>query len=129
LKPPSPKRISFSWDEGVYLDAWTVVHLLTGVAFAAGFLIFSKSLLLGLAIITLLTVVYEIGEYIFGILEHIHNSAVDVIVALAGYAIYVQIFFAHSPDVHWKSLAFVSAINLFLAYLGHRAYRRRMKKQ
>jgi hypothetical protein len=78
------------WREGVWLDLWSVVHVLTGVLLGLGWYIVNVRMAqIGAptaAMITfVLLVVYEYFEFAVDIQEAITNRYADVIVGMAGY--------------------------------------------
>lgn len=74
------------WREGEYIDLWSLVHLLSGVV--AGFvpIITSLSFGTGLVIFFILTILWEVFEYLLGIIESTKNSIVDIIIGNIGFA-------------------------------------------
>ncbi len=75
------------WKHGKYLDTWSLVHFFSGVLIAQGLYgmgySFGASLLISLVAIT----VWEVYEWITGIIEPGANVVVDLLVGAAGFGL------------------------------------------
>lgn len=74
-----------SWESGIYLDRWALVHFAWGFMLASVFrmLGFSKKLAYSIALSMMLF--WEVYEWYTGSHDRIQNSALDVILASAGF--------------------------------------------
>lgn len=89
MKPKGMQRFTRTdvWREGVWLDLWSVVHLLSGtlVGFVLYLLNFSGEA--SAVIAFLLFVLYEMWEVMVQIEETPTNRMMDVVVGMVGYGI------------------------------------------
>ncbi|MBI5457925.1 hypothetical protein HY971_04345 [Candidatus Kaiserbacteria bacterium] len=72
--------------EGRYVDLWSVVHVLSGIALAFYPRYFGFSVLATFIIVTLLFIMYEMFEVIVKIEEYPTNRVTDVLFGLVGFA-------------------------------------------
>ena len=83
------------WDDGKYVDLWTVNHVLAGVILAGIFTLWGLNPWIGLAFAVILMVAWEVIEIWSGapgLIESKENSFLDVLTGLVGYgAMYVVI--------------------------------------
>lgn len=83
---PAPRLILSGFGHGRYVDAWTIVHIMSGIVLGA------LGLLIGLSDSTLLfsTLVllflYELTESLTGIVEDVENALADIFFGFAGAA-------------------------------------------
>lgn len=110
------------WREGLWLDLWSVVHLLSGfsIGFFAYFLKFDP---LVLAVITfILLIIYEWWEAFVGIDEAPTNRFMDVVVGMVGY---IPAYFYISPTLshtaHIVTFVCVFAVNVIMSAIGWHA--------
>ena len=73
------------WQEGKYLDIWSIVHILTGVLIGGFIIILGVNFWIGLGLTTFLLILYEVGEVVGGVKETFANIVVDVIIGIFGY--------------------------------------------
>jgi hypothetical protein len=110
------------WREGLWLDMWSVVHLLSGfsIGFFAYFLKFDPLLLATITLILL--IVYEWWEAFVGIDEAPTNRFMDVVVVMVGYMpAYFYISPALSQSAHIVTFACVFAVNIIMSAIGWHA--------
>lgn len=73
------------FDEGVFVDLWTVPHILFGVLMFLLVQRYKKDIWFGFFLTLVLAVVWEFMEIYFQVFEHQPNQIVDVLMALVGY--------------------------------------------
>lgn len=80
-------RILFSWNDGGFIDLWSIVHILSGgVMGSLAIHAWNKTpfkKLLWIAIF--LIVLWEYAEYVVGILESFGNIFTDIVLGIAGF--------------------------------------------
>jgi hypothetical protein len=108
-------RVSLSWGEGRFFDYWMVAHLVGGVPF--GFL----ALYLGYGRWSYgaaagIFVAWEIFEMLTKTPESWENRAIDVLIALAGFAFAYELF-GDSRHVAWLTMG-AAAIAIALNIAG-----------
>lgn len=72
--------------EGRYIDLWSVVHVLSGIALGFYPRYFGFSILATFVIVTLILIMYEMFEVIVKIEEYPTNRVTDVLFGLVGFA-------------------------------------------
>ncbi len=75
------------WKHGKYLDTWSLVHFLSGVLIADGLYGMGYSFLASLLISVVAITIWEIYEWVTGIIEPGANVLVDLLVGGAGFAL------------------------------------------
>lgn len=73
------------WEEGRYVDLWSVPHLLAGVILAGIFYYLEFNLLWNFITSFLVMVLWEIFEFAFNIKEHMTNKVMDVVIGIMGF--------------------------------------------
>jgi hypothetical protein len=99
------------WREGIYLDLWSVVHLLSGVATALGLALFRFDALAAITIALLAFISYELWEAMVSIRETPQNRVADVVVGIAAFA---PAYLSLVPLLHGIAYAAVFALVLVL---------------
>ncbi|MDP4000992.1 MAG: hypothetical protein Q8P83_02025 [bacterium] len=116
------KIIELSWNHGIYFDAWSFVHILTGSMLAVLFIILGLSLVTGLIICFILMILYEGLKILKGIAEDLENLITDVVVGLLGFFFTYKIFIDQSLSNQWIFLVLFLLINAMLLYIGYEKY-------
>lgn len=113
------------WEEGDYVDAWTIPHILSG-AWAAGISIFlGLDFWVGLLVSILVMIAWEVFEVWKGIHEWLGNKIADVVTGVIGFLIVYPI---QIKIDYWERIFLFSWI--FIVYLsfvifGYIAYLRK----
>ncbi len=119
------------WDEGEYLDLWSVVHGMAGMA--AGFvpILFDVSFMGALLVFFIGTLLWEVAEVYAGIVESRKNIALDIVIALCGFASTPLIVFSAYFDTAFIHMFFgvVVLTLILLSIRGWFAYRTREGKK
>lgn len=107
--------ISWSWGEGRYFDYWAIAHLVGGVPFGL------LALCLGLGRWSYLPaaaifVAWEFFEAATHTPEHLANRAIDVLLALLGFAVAYELL--GDRDVRWSAVAAAFAVSMALNLAG-----------
>ena len=111
------------WDEGKYIDMWTVNHTLSGFILAGWLGVFGVSTPVSIVISSILFIGWEVFEYLYKI-EETPNQVVDIIANYVGLIIYYRV--SPSLESHLPSiLATASVLFLFLEIVGYVAYLKR----
>lgn len=76
-----------SWGRGAYLDRWSFLHLLWGGVYAVVFRTLGFTITQGWWATLIVATAWEIYERLFGKIETIPNSILDVVLAVAGFAL------------------------------------------
>lgn len=116
------KIIEPSWNHGIYFDAWSFVHILTGSILAVLFIILNIPLVTGLIVSLVLMVLYEGVEILMDIAEDLENVITDVVVGLLGFFFTYKIFVNQTPSNLWIFLVLFLVINAVLFYRGYEKY-------
>ena len=75
------------WEEGKYLDFWSVIHFLSGVLLGILFGMLNITFLPALLLIIMLGIIFEVIEYFILGIETFPNKVVDVIISTIGFLI------------------------------------------
>jgi hypothetical protein len=115
--------ISQSWNEGKYLDFWSIVHFLSGALMGLVGFLTPFSFIDTFIIAVTLMVMYELWEVYISIGEHIANCVTDVFIGALGFMLsyYVAVLYLSAME----ALSVASTLVLFLAIfatVGWRAY-------
>lgn len=128
---PAPKLILPGFGHGRFIDAWTIVHVMSGIVLGAlGLLIGLDDTTLLLITLTLLFL-YELGESLAGIAEDVENVLSDIFFGFAGAATvvwvntYVQLSTSHTFQIGIIALL----IGLSGLYVGWRTHLVRLTTQ
>ncbi len=121
---PSREAIKLAWGHGRYFDAWSVVHVVTGLLTGIALIGLGVPQWLGLPAIIVVAVLYEGLEMALGIIENVGNVVVDVILAALGTG--AAYWWFGGWDVTALALAFgvVAALDVTLVFLGWRHHLR-----
>jgi hypothetical protein len=121
---PGREAVKLAWGHGRYLDAWSFVHLISGLLSGIAVTAFGLPLWLGLLIILVAALLYEGLEMALGIIENIGNVIADIVLAVLGTAVAYWLF--GSWDFRALAIAFAifAALNLTLVSLGWRHHLR-----
>ena len=76
------------WEQA-YIDLWSIPHFIIGVIIAFGSVFLGISHLNGFIIAVVITIGWEIFEYVFKIPELFTNRIMDILVALIGFGIVI----------------------------------------
>jgi len=110
------------WREGVWLDMWSVVHVLSGISIGLGLYIVHIGSLAAVALTFVSLVAYELWEMVVRIEETPTNRIMDVVVGMSGF---IPTFFLAAPSVpplHSVVLfGIVLTLNITLAAVGWHA--------
>ncbi|MCC6982057.1 MAG: hypothetical protein IT535_02190 [Bauldia sp.] len=128
FEPPGKDLIKPAWGHGRYLDAWSIVHTLTGLllgTIGAGLGLPLWQCLLATLVVAVL---YEGVEMAVGIIENLANAVTDVLLAILGAAVAWLVLIGR--DVATLVWVFVplALINAALVAIGwHRHLRRLLR--
>jgi hypothetical protein len=121
---PAPKLILPGFGHGRFIDAWTIVHIMSGIVLGAlGLLIGMDNPTLLVSTLALLFL-YELFESLLGIVEDVENALSDVFFGFAGAATvtwvntYVQLTNSHTFQI----AIFAFLIGLSGLYVGWRTH-------
>ena len=115
------------WEEGKYLDMWSVSHFLSGLLIASVLFLLGIAFVPALVIATVLFVLYELFEVVVHIEESFTNRFMDVVVDVVGFlfATYFFVIIEKPPSI---PLLFVLLLALiFLEVWGFTAWKKRMR--
>lgn len=126
---PGPHAIKLAWGHGRYLDAWSIVHTLTGVLLGLG--LSAVGLLLWQAILVVLVaaLLYEGLEMALGVIENIANVVVDVVLALLGTCVVFWLCGEWNRTAITVAFGAVAALDLVLVALGWRHHLRSLFRE
>lgn len=97
------------WKHGKYVDTWSLVHLLSGVLIASGLYGLQYPFWHALVVSAVMIVVWELFEWLTGIIEPGLNVLVDLVVGAVGFLL---------GSYYYYKITQVFDLNLFLALLG-----------
>ena len=98
------------WQDGRYLDVWSVVHTISGFLVGGFLIILGVSFWSGLGIATILFIIWEVYEVLIGNIETLSNRIVDVIIAVIGYLIAWAFYGQVKTEKHKKTALLVLKI-------------------
>lgn len=75
------------WKHGVYVDTWSIVHILSGFLLAGSCFYFGLPFATALSISIVLLLLWEVFEWVLKIIEPSINVLVDIFVGLVGFFI------------------------------------------
>lgn len=112
----------FSWNEGRWLDLWTLVHIAGGVVSGLFFQVINMPLGWAIATGLIAATLWEIREHYVGVGEVFANSVLDIMIAaLASYSSYMILKII--PEMYWLEIFFTSVtVWVFLGYFGYKHY-------
>lgn len=115
------------WEEGKYVDLWTLPHILSGVIMAGIFnwlsLIFWPNLLISAA----LMIGWEFFElYALHVHEHLTNKVMDVVTGLLGFFTMYSLIIKYSAAAISPYLIALIIIYACLNTWGYLSYKRRI---
>jgi len=121
------KKKDYQWsirifDEGEFIDLWTISHFLAGSLFFAALYMLGVSVLTSFIILVVYAIGWEAYEHIFNIRESKKNKLIDAVLQAAGFFI-VYYLFIYTSIGHPTVLIIVSAILVIIEIFGLRAYR------
>jgi len=105
------------WQEGKYLDIWSIVHLISGVLLGSLLIILGIGFWSGLGIATVLLILWEIFEIVAGGDEFLRNRIVDVIIGLIGYLIAWSFYGQVKTEKHKKTALFILKILIVVSII------------
>ena len=115
------------WDEGKYIDLWTVPHIMSGVIMAGLFYWLGFGFWTNLLASAGLMVIWEFFElYALGVHEHMTNKVSDVVTGLLGFAATYSLINKYSIGRLVPYLIAVFIIYAFLNTWGYLSYKRRI---
>ncbi|HEY4489917.1 MAG TPA: hypothetical protein VJC12_01525 [Candidatus Paceibacterota bacterium] len=115
------------WEEGKYLDLWSVNHVLSGVLYTGWILKLGFGYQFIFITYFVLAVGWEFYEKYVGVKEHLENQIMDVVTGVAGF------FMVYIPDIYWNQISYsalivLSIIFIFLEIHGYITYKKRINK-
>lgn len=116
------------WEEGRYLDLWSVVHLISGVFLGIILSFLNISFLIAFVIAVILTVLGEVVEIVLNVGESWQNQITDIIVGLIGFVITYMMYPLLAKPLDVVVPVVLLPIYIMLNFLGWRAYRRRQNR-
>ena len=129
FEPPGRDRIKFAFGHGRFLDAWSVVHLLSGLLMGIVLVAFAVPLVSAFLVVVALATLYEAFEMVTGIIENLANVIVDVVLATIGLLAAYWLLAGRAPLELALAFAAIGAIDLVLVYLGWRHHLRYLVRQ
>ena len=106
------------WQEGKFIDLWSVVHVLTGFAISGGFIFLHVNPYIASAIAVGLFAGWEIFEPLVKIHEQSSNHVSDIIVDYLGFFIAQLYVFAWRNTMYWYIPTIFALIALILMTWG-----------
>ncbi|MBU1292733.1 hypothetical protein KJ819_01550 [Patescibacteria group bacterium] len=106
------------WKHGSFLDAWSLVHVLSG--FFLGLLCYSLglSLVLSVACTLIALILWEVYEWMLGILETPANVATDIVLGMMGAGVAVYLYFILEKSVPGEILLLLFSFMILLSLWG-----------
>lgn len=124
------KPVEFSFQHGIYLDYWSLVHFLSGIVLGGVFLLIADTnLLVTTALIFLLAVLYEALEILLHIAEDIENVVVDILLVTVGGVISTMTLQAASITVVIAISGVTLIAAMILLRVGWKRYLKRKLQQ
>jgi hypothetical protein len=115
------------WEEGKYVDMWSIPHILSGVIMAGLFNWLGIGFWLNLLLSTALMIGWEFFElFVLGVHEHMTNKVMDVVTGLLGFFTSYSLINKYSVTPLIPYLIFVIIIYAFLNTWGYLSYKRRV---
>lgn len=117
------KNITFSWEDGVYFDLWTLVHIMSTLLLGSALALFESELFLAFVIATILIVGWEILEWLLfifmGIMyETSMNRAIDIIIGFFSFFLAYSILLESTAETKVLFFFVFLFFSIFLAFFG-----------
>ena len=74
-----------TWKHGRYVDLWSVVHFLSGLLIGTGLYWLGLSFLWACAAAFTLVLLWEVYEWVLGIVEVTPNVLLDIVIGIVGF--------------------------------------------
>ncbi len=114
------------WEEGRYIDLWTIPHLLAGVVLCGLLNWLGADFWLNLAISSLLIIIWEFFEYYaLNVHEYFSNNISDIVCGWLGFIIMYGFIIKYTISIVLPYLLITTVIYLGLNAWGFMAYKRR----
>jgi len=114
------------WEEGKYVDLWTIPHILAGVLLSGYLYWLDVPFWLNLLITLFIIIGWEFFELHFlNVHEHLSNKIMDVITGILGFFAMYSLIIKYSMQTIVPYLVGLTVIYLFLNSWGFLAYKRR----
>jgi hypothetical protein len=132
FEKPARRAIEPSFKHGRYLDAWSILHLTTGLTIGIFMVIFGLDFSLALTVSMLLMFGYELLEAVLNIVECVKNAITDILVGALGVTlIYSYDFYADlTSSEAWATVGGLILIDCIVLFLGWNSFlRKRLGKK
>ncbi len=106
------------WKHGRWVDAWSVVHFLSGFFIALLFYTIGFSVLLTMLCTLAALILWEIYEWLLGILETPYNVATDIVLGALGAGGALYLYFFRGQSLPEWLLLLLFFFMLFLSVWG-----------
>lgn len=113
------------WQEGKYLDWWSLTHILAGGVLAGLSIFIGLGFWMGLLIAFLILLSWEFYEVFRSIEESFKNRVMDMIIGIAGFLIAYPLFLEMVSSSRIIIFVIIFTIFLFLELWGFIAYKKR----
>lgn len=111
-----------SFSDGIYLDFWSVVHLLSGIILGLVFVLLNISLYSSLLLSLGLAALYEIWEIFMDLSEDVQNVITDILLVVSGTYLLIVFLPNFSHSVSISILVFLILIQAVLVWVGWKSY-------
>lgn len=121
-------KINDYWEEGKYIDLWSINHVLSGVVLGAFLFNFGIPFWWALAFSLLLFILWEVVEVIVHIKEHPSNMITDVVCDALGFLFVAYVYFVMREPFTWMATIIWTLDFLAFNLWGYLAYQDRKRE-
>ncbi len=121
-KKSTKNNLEPSFDDGVYLDFWSVVHFLSGVILGLIFILFNLDLRSALLASFGLAALYELWEIFMKLSEDVPNVIMDIFLVVSGTYLPFTFLARLSSNTTTLTLIILMLVQLILVRFGWKSY-------
>lgn len=120
----SPRNFVIGFEHGRYGDAWSLLHLTTGLTVGVIAILLGWHPGFALTFSMFIMFLYELGESLVDIVEDVENAITDVLFGGLGVGIMYLIHTQQPIEwyIAWQIFVLLILIDILLLYLGWRAF-------
>lgn len=119
------------WNEGKYVDLWSLIHFLFGILFVFAADFFEITFVVALIVLTVVAALWEVIEFVSGKAgEYFSNRVADIIFSDLGFIFMYFILLLNTVSKEVYTIGFVIFVAIFIALNinGWRNYKNNLLK-
>ncbi len=121
---PAEKAVLWGYGHGRYADAWSILHVFSGITGGILCLLLGFGFVVGATLSIIIFFVYELWEAYVEVVEDVENSLSDVVFGMIGvFLVYGLNHFTQLSDYSLMTMLMVALIiDLVLLHIGWKKY-------